>query len=52
MDLNEFSVRTLLLLSALMFIGRIGIFSLLLFLICGKAVQESYSYPEERIIIG
>ncbi|WP_421380980.1 TrkH family potassium uptake protein [Bacillus salacetis] len=36
---------------ALMFIGRIGIFSFL-FLIRGKAVKESYHYPKERVIIG
>ncbi|MBM6617072.1 TrkH family potassium uptake protein [Bacillus suaedaesalsae] len=36
---------------ALMFIGRIGIFSFL-FLIRGKGNEESYRYPKEKIIIG
>ncbi|OKL36648.1 TrkH family potassium uptake protein [Domibacillus mangrovi] len=35
----------------LMFIGRIGLFSLL-FLIRGKEIKESYHYPKERILIG
>ncbi|MBM7551162.1 TrkH family potassium uptake protein [Thalassobacillus pellis] len=35
----------------LMFIGRIGIFSLL-FIIRGKEVKETYHYPTERVIIG
>lgn len=36
---------------ALMFIGRIGIFSFL-FLIRGNAIDEHYHYPKERVIIG
>ncbi|MCA1055853.1 TrkH family potassium uptake protein [Rossellomorea aquimaris] len=36
---------------ALMFIGRIGIFSFL-FLIRGKTVNEKYHYPREKVIIG
>lgn len=36
---------------ALMFIGRIGIFSFL-FLIRGKGNEESYRYPREKMIIG
>ncbi len=36
---------------ALMFIGRIGIFSFL-FLIRGKTINEKYHYPKERVIIG
>jgi potassium uptake TrkH family protein len=36
---------------ALMFIGRIGIFSFL-FLIRGTTVKESYHYPKEKVIIG
>ncbi len=35
----------------LMFIGRIGIFSLL-FIIRGKEIKENYHYPKERVIIG
>ncbi|MGO4886889.1 TrkH family potassium uptake protein [Anaerobacillus sp. MEB173] len=35
----------------LMFVGRIGIFSLL-FLIKGKEAKEYYHYPKERVIIG
>lgn len=36
---------------ALMFIGRIGIFSFL-FLIRGNPITEKYHFPKERIIIG
>jgi len=36
---------------ALMFIGRIGIFSFL-FLIRGTTVQEKFHYPKEKVIIG
>lgn len=36
---------------ALMFIGRIGIFSFL-FLIRGNTIEEHYHYPKERLIIG
>ncbi|MFC3212378.1 TrkH family potassium uptake protein [Planomicrobium okeanokoites] len=36
---------------ALMFIGRIGIFSFL-FLIRGKVTKDSYHYPKEKVIIG
>ena len=35
----------------LMFIGRVGLFSLL-FLIRGKEIKDSYHYPKERILIG
>ncbi|WP_093046914.1 TrkH family potassium uptake protein [Thalassobacillus cyri] len=35
----------------LMFIGRIGIFSLL-FIVRGKEIKEHYHYPKERVIIG
>lgn len=35
----------------LMFIGRIGIVTLL-FLIRGKGIKEPYHYPKERVIIG
>lgn len=36
---------------ALMFIGRIGIFSFL-FLIRGKTITENFHYPKEKVIIG
>lgn len=36
---------------ALMFIGRIGIFSFL-FLIRGKTVKDNFKYPKEKVIIG
>lgn len=36
---------------ALMFIGRIGIFSFL-FLLRGNPTKEKYHYPKERVIIG
>ena len=36
---------------ALMFIGRIGIFSYL-FILRGRAVKETYRYPKEPMIIG
>jgi Trk-type K+ transport system membrane component len=36
---------------ALMFIGRIGIFSFL-FLIRGSGKEENYHYPKEKMIIG
>ncbi|MCM3405963.1 TrkH family potassium uptake protein [Cytobacillus oceanisediminis] len=36
---------------ALMFIGRIGIFSFL-FLIRGNTVKDKYKYPREKVIIG
>ncbi len=35
----------------LMFIGRVGLFSLL-FLIRGREIKDSYHYPKERILIG
>lgn len=35
----------------LMFIGRVGLFSLL-FLIRGKVIKDSYQYPKERVLIG
>ncbi len=47
----ELSTIGKLLLIALMFIGRIGIFSLL-FLIRGKEVKENIHYPQERVSIG
>lgn len=47
----ELSTVGKLLLIALMFIGRIGIFSLL-FLIRGKEIKENVHYPQERVIIG
>ncbi len=40
-----------LLIMALMFIGRIGVFSFL-FLIRGDAGQDKFHYPKERVIIG
>lgn len=40
-----------LIISAVMFIGRIGIFSFL-FLIRGQEKQEKFHYPKEKIIIG
>lgn len=48
---SELSTVGKLLLIALMFIGRIGIFSLL-FLIRGREVKENIHYPQERVIIG
>ncbi|MDQ0257303.1 potassium uptake TrkH family protein [Evansella vedderi] len=36
---------------ALMFIGRIGIFSFL-FIVRGKVTMDPYHYPKERVIIG
>lgn len=39
------------LLITLMFIGRIGLFSLL-FIIRGKVIKDSYHFPKERILIG
>lgn len=48
---SELSTVGKFLLIALMFIGRIGIFSLL-FLIRGKVIKENIHYPQERVIIG
>ncbi|WP_102347135.1 TrkH family potassium uptake protein [Bacillus sp. Marseille-P3661] len=48
---SELSTIGKLVLSALMFIGRIGIFSFL-FLIRGHEKPEKYHYPKEKIIIG
>ncbi|OZI10217.1 Ktr system potassium uptake protein D [Bacillaceae bacterium SAS-127] len=47
----DLSTPAKLLLISLMFIGRIGIFSLL-FVIRGREIKESYHYPKERILIG
>ncbi|MGM0867533.1 MAG: TrkH family potassium uptake protein [Bacillota bacterium] len=47
----ELSTSGKIVIIALMFIGRIGIFSFL-FLIRGKTVQEKYHYPKEKVIIG
>ncbi|MGJ7919644.1 TrkH family potassium uptake protein [Neobacillus sp. LXY-4] len=40
-----------LVITALMFVGRIGIFSFL-FLIRGKTIKEQFHYPKEKVIIG
>jgi potassium uptake TrkH family protein len=48
---SDLSTAGKLIITALMFIGRIGIFSFL-FLIRGAEVQENYHYPKERVIIG
>lgn len=47
----ELSTIGKLIIMALMFIGRIGIFSFL-FIIRGKIVKEKFRYPIERVIIG
>ncbi|WP_198508475.1 TrkH family potassium uptake protein [Bacillus xiapuensis] len=47
----DLGVPAKLLLIALMFIGRIGLFSLL-FIIRGREIKESFHYPRERILIG
>jgi potassium uptake TrkH family protein len=47
----ELSTGGKLVIIALMFIGRIGIFSFL-FLIRGNPITEKYHFPKERIIIG
>lgn len=48
---SELSTYGKLVITALMFIGRIGIFSFL-FLIRGNVVKENYKYPKEKVIIG
>ncbi|MFC5772922.1 TrkH family potassium uptake protein [Ectobacillus antri] len=48
---GELSTAGKLLLTVLMFIGRIGIFSLL-FLVRNKVLREAYHYPIEKVIIG
>ncbi|NSL50657.1 TrkH family potassium uptake protein [Calidifontibacillus erzurumensis] len=48
---SELSAVGKLVIIALMFIGRIGIFSFL-FLIRGPEKEENYHYPKEKIIIG
>ncbi|TLS37045.1 TrkH family potassium uptake protein [Pseudalkalibacillus caeni] len=48
---SELSTPGKIIIIALMFIGRIGIFSLL-FIIRGKEVKDRYQYPKERVIIG
>ncbi|NNU89818.1 TrkH family potassium uptake protein [Anoxybacillus sp. CHMUD] len=48
---SELSTFGKLVITALMFIGRIGILSFL-FLIRGNNQKETYHYPKERIIIG
>jgi Trk-type K+ transport system membrane component len=47
----ELSTTGKIIIVALMFIGRIGIFSFL-FLIRGDAKEEKYHYPKEKVIIG
>ncbi|RJS58820.1 potassium transporter TrkG [Bacillus sp. PK3_68] len=48
---SDLSTSAKLLLMTLMFIGRIGLFSLL-FIIRGKEIKDSYNFPKERILIG
>lgn len=48
---SDLSTGGKLVIIALMFIGRIGIFSFL-FLIRGNIIQENYHYPKEKVIIG
>lgn len=48
---SELSTAGKLVITALMFIGRIGIFSFL-FIIRGQEQIEKYHYPKEKIIIG
>lgn len=47
----ELSTSGKIVIMILMFIGRIGIVTLL-FLIRGKGIKEPYHYPKERVIIG
>ncbi len=47
----ELGTAAKLILIALMFIGRIGIFSFL-FLIRGNSITENFHYPKEKVIIG
>ncbi|KAB7706242.1 TrkH family potassium uptake protein [Bacillus aerolatus] len=47
----DLSTPAKVLLITLMFIGRIGLFSLL-FIIRGKEIKDSYKFPKERILIG
>jgi len=47
----ELSTGGKIVITALMFIGRIGIFSFL-FLIRGPETKENYHYPTEKVIIG
>ncbi|KAA0547440.1 TrkH family potassium uptake protein [Bacillus sp. BGMRC 2118] len=48
---TDLSIWGKIIIIALMFIGRIGIFSFL-FLIRGSGNEESYRYPREKMIIG
>jgi Trk-type K+ transport system membrane component len=48
---SHLSTPAKIILIMLMFIGRVGLFSLL-FLIRGKEIKDSYHYPKERILIG
>ncbi|OLN22554.1 Ktr system potassium uptake protein D [Domibacillus antri] len=48
---SHLSTPAKMILIMLMFIGRVGLFSLL-FLIRGKEIKEAYHYPRERILIG
>ncbi|MGC8229050.1 TrkH family potassium uptake protein [Pseudobacillus badius] len=48
---GELSSAAKCLLITLMFIGRIGLFSLL-FIIRGKEIKDGYHFPKERILIG
>ncbi|KKB35432.1 TrkH family potassium uptake protein [Bacillus thermotolerans] len=48
---DDLSTPSKLLIMTLMFIGRIGLFSLL-FIIRGKTIKDTYHFPRERIFIG
>ncbi|HZG74130.1 MAG TPA: potassium transporter TrkG, partial [Chondromyces sp.] len=48
---SDMSTPGKLVLIVLMFIGRIGLFSLL-FLIRGRELKETFNYPKERVLIG
>ncbi|OCA81992.1 TrkH family potassium uptake protein [Pseudobacillus wudalianchiensis] len=48
---SDLSTSAKILLMTLMFIGRIGVFSLL-FIVRGKEIKDSYNFPKERILIG
>ena len=49
---SQFNVLGKLILIALMFIGRVGIYTVMFSVFNARPTRQTYRYPKERVLIG